>query len=229
MSRASRRRVLRVAVCLLLGSAAVAKPAGRLLPAKWDIQIIVEAEGRYGLEGSEERHEGSFALRAFWLGLMERDDEDFLLLHKERTLEKWEAEERSSRGEELASLKTEDFAARPELRINYIMSQGPSLLVDFAVEGFDVPRALAGESFPLVLPASTGSGTGAPGRPYDLDIRKGSNRIELPLAAILKGPEVRKFGWTWSRRDWRPGAGRSLLAIQSHQAVVTVSITPHEE
>ncbi len=221
--------MLRIASCLLLGAAAAGSPAGRSLPAKWDIQIIVEAEGRYGLEGGDERHEGSFALRAYWLGLMERDDEDFLLLHKERTLEKWEAEERSSHGEELAALKTEDFAARPELRINYVMSQGPSLLVDFSVEGFDVPRALAGESFPLVLPASAGGGAGAPGRLYDLDIRRGSNRIELPLAAILKGPEVRKFDWTWSRRDWKPGAGRSLLAVQSHKAVVTVSITPHEE
>jgi hypothetical protein len=229
MRSVSGRRILRIIPCLALCAAAAANPHGRSLPAKWDIQIIVEAEGRYSLEGGDERHEGSFALRSHWLGLMERDDEDFLLLHKECTLEKWDAEERALRGEALEVLKTSDFGARPELRINYVMGHGQALLVDFAVQGFVVPRAPADEVFPLLLPASAGSGMGAPGRPYDLNIRKGSNRIELPLSAILKGPEVRKYAWTWSDRDWMPGPARNLLATQSHQAVVTVSITPHEE
>lgn len=229
MSSTGRRRILRIVSCLFLGAAAAAGPTGRSLPAKWDIQIIIETEGRYSLEGGDERHEGSFTLRAYWLGLMERDDEDFLLLHKECTLEKWQAEERSSRGEALEVLKTEEFAARPELHVNYVIAHGQDLMVDFAVQGFDVPRALAGEIFPLLLPVSAGSGAGVPGRLYDLNVRKGSNRIELPLSAILKGPEVRKFTWTWGNRDWMPGPARSLLATQSHQAVVTVSITPHEE
>ncbi len=221
-------RVLRLAAVLALSAAAAAGPPGRGLPAKWDIQIIVEADGRYGQEGGDERHEGSYGLRAYWLGLMDRDDQDFLLLHKENVLEKWEAEERSSRGDDIAVLKTSDFAARPELRITYIVRHGPNLQIDFAVEGFDVPRALAGEVFRLMLPASFGNRTVDAVRPYDLNVRKGSNRIELPESA-LKGPDVRKFGWSWSDRGWIAGPSRSLLITQSHQALVTVSITPHEE
>mgnify|MGYP001044060679 CR=1 FL=1 len=103
-------------------------------------------DGRYGLETRESRHEGSYRLRVHWLGLMERDDEDFLLLHKERSLEKWEAEERSSRGEKLALLKTDDFSERPELRVNYVLREEDVLLIDFAVVGFDIPRS--GAAYP---------------------------------------------------------------------------------
>ena len=222
------RTALRIAAALWLGLSGLGLP-GRPLPGKWDIQIIVEAEGRYGLDARDARHEGSYALRVHWVGLMEKDDEDFLLLHKERSLEKWEAEERSSRGPTLTVLKTEDFAEKPELRVNYVLREGDNLRIDFAVSGFEVPRALAEDSFPLALPAAAGNRTGAPGQAYDPYVTKGSNLISLPLSAILKGPEVRKFSWSWSYRGWLQRATQNLLVTQSHQAVVTVSITPHEE
>ncbi|MDD8026310.1 MAG: hypothetical protein PHI34_07340 [Acidobacteriota bacterium] len=226
MQRSRRRLFIRTIIALGLSAALL--PAGRL-PGKWDIQIIVEAEGRYGLEDGGERHEGSFALRIHWLGLMERDDEDFLLLHKEYNLEKWEAEERSSRGEALELLKTGDFPAHPELRVNYVIQEGDSIRFDFAVLGFKIPLALSEADSPLILPSSTGNGAGAPGRAYDRNVHGGSNLISIPLAALLKGPEVRKFPWSWNYRGWLPHQGRNLLATQSHDAIVTVSITPHEE
>jgi hypothetical protein len=229
MRGAAARRIIRITPIVVLFAAALPGLPGRPLPAKWDIQIIVEAEGRYGLEGGNERHEGSFALRAGWLGLMERDDEDFLLLHKECTLEKWEAEERSSRGEAGQVLKTADFTARPELRVNYVIREGDSLRLDFAVHGFEVPRALSEAVFPLLLPAAAGNKAAAPGQAYDQAVRRGSNRIELPLASFFENPEVRKFSWSWNTRGRMAQPTRRLLATQSHDAVVTVSITPHEE
>jgi hypothetical protein len=223
------RRNFRALAAIALFAAALPRLPGRPLPGKWDIQIVVEADGRYGLESRESRHEGSYRLRAHWLGLMERDDEDFLLLHKERSLEKWEAEERSTRGEKLALLKTDDFSERPELRVNYVLREEDSLLIDFAVVGFDIPRALTPEVFPLALPAAAGGRSWSIGQAYDPYIVKGSNRIAIPLASILKGPEVRKFPWTWRYRGWLPRSDQNLLVTQSHDAVVTVSITPHEE
>lgn len=229
MSIAIGRRTLRALAAIALFVAVLPRLPGLPLPGKWDIQIVVEADGRYGLETRESRHEGSYRLRAHWLGLMERDDEDFLLLHKERSLEKWEAEERSTRGEKLALLKTDDFSERPELRVNYVLCEKDFLLIDFAVVGFDIPRALAPEVFPLVLPAAAGGRSLAIGQAYDPYIIKGSNLVALPLASILKGPEVRKFPWTWRYRGWLPRLDQNLLVTQSHDAVVTVSITPHEE
>jgi hypothetical protein len=222
------RNTLRIAAVLWLGLG-VARLPGRPLPGKWDIQIVVEVDGRYGLEARDARYDGSYALRTHWVGLMEKDDQDFLLLHKERSLEKWEAEERSSRGERLTVLKTDDFSERPELRVNYVLREGDNLRVDFAVTGFEVPRALAEDSFPLVLPAAAGNRTGAPGQAYDPYVIKGSNLISIPLSAILKGPEVRKFPWSWRYRGWLQRQTQNLLVTQSHDTVVTVSITPHEE
>ncbi|MCX6559466.1 MAG: hypothetical protein NTZ26_03025 [Candidatus Aminicenantes bacterium] len=222
------RTALRTAAALWLGLVVVSLP-GRPLPGKWDIQIVVEVEGRYGLEARDARHEGSYALRAHWLGLMEKDDEDFLLIHKERSLEKWEAEERSSRGATVTILRTEDFPEKPELRVNYVLREGDNLRVDFAVIGFEVPRALAEDTFPLILPAAAGNRTGAPGQAYDPYVIKGSNLIIVPLSAILKGPEVRKIPWSWRYRGWLQRETQNLLVTQSHDAVVTISITPHEE
>jgi hypothetical protein len=229
VKRVSVRRAVLIVIALLWLLPASARLPGRSLPGKWDIQIVVEAEGRYGLETRESRHDGSFKLRVHWLGLMERDDEDYLLLHKERSLEKWEAEERSTRGTDLALLKTDDFSEKPELRVNYVLSEKDSLFIDFSVIGFDIPRALSTEVFPLALPTAAGGRSWSIGQAYDPYVIKGSNRIAVPLASILKGPEVRKFLWTWRYRGWLPRSDQNLLVTQSHDAVVTVSITPHEE
>jgi hypothetical protein len=229
MRTANSRRGILAAISLCWLFPAPGRLPGRPLPGKWDIQIVVEAEGRYGLETRESRHDGSFKLRVHWLGLMERDDEDFLVLHKERSLEKWEAEERSSRGTELALLKTGDFTERPELRVNYVLNEKGDLLIDFSVVGFDIPRALSTEVFPLALPTAADGRSWSIGQAYDPFVIKGSNRIAIPLASILKGPEVRKFLWTWRYRGWLPRADQNLLVTQSHDAVVTVAITPHEE
>src|SRR5512137_887602 len=107
------------AILLGIGLAGVRLPAARL-PGKWDIQLIVEAEGRYGLEGREARWDGTYALRARWVGLLEKDDEDFILIHKEWSLEKWEAEERAAGRETVVLLKTDDFGDKPELRVHYV-------------------------------------------------------------------------------------------------------------
>lgn len=229
MRSAIGRRTLQALAAVALFAAALPSLPDRPLPGKWDIQIIVEADGRYGLETRQSRHEGSYRLRAHWLGLMERDDEDFLLLHKERSLEKWEAEERSTRGEDLALLKTANFSEQPELRVNYVLREEDFLLIDFVVAGFDIPRALSSDVFPLALPAAAGGRSWFIGQAYDPFVIKGSNRIAIPLASILKGPEVRKFPWTWRYRGWLPRSDQNLLVTQSHEAVVTVSITPHEE
>jgi hypothetical protein len=202
---------------------------GHPLPNKWDIQISVEVKGRYGLEGRDSRFAGSFAFTGLWVGLMEKDDEDYLLLHKDNKLELWEAEEHGSAEGRLVFLKTDDFAEKPELRVNYILREKDGLHIDFLVTGFDVPRASPTDNFRLALPAAAENSTNTSGVRYDLYIASGSNRIVLREAAIAKGPDVVKFEWTWTYRTWIQKSDQTVLITQSHNAVVTVAVTPHEE
>lgn len=217
---------LGIAALFLSGTSAL--PV-RALPQKWDIQISVEVKGRYGLEGRDSRWAGSFSFAGLWVGLMEKDDEDYLLLHKDNKLELWEAEERGSAEGRLVLLQTDDFTEKPELRVNYILREKDGLRIDFLVTGFDVPRASPTDNFRLALPASAENTTNTSGIRYDLYLASGSNRIVLKEAAIAKGPDVVKFGWTWNYRTWVQKSDQTVLQTQTHNAVVTVAVTPHEE
>ena len=217
-----------VAVPAVLFLAAPALPR-RELPNKWDVQISVESKGRYGLEGRDARYDGSFAFTLLWVGLMTRDDEDYLLVHNKVDIERWTAEERAQGSGGSVLLKTEDFDEKPELQVNYVLRERDGLRIDLEVKGFAVPRTPSAESFELVFPSSAGDPANLARLRYDIFIASGSNHVILNEKSFQSGPEVKKFRWTWRYRTWVPRADQTILAYQLHEAEVTVAVTPHEE
>ena len=208
-------------------------PAGRTAPGpgaeKWDIQVIVVCEGRYGLEAGDNRYDGSYAFTAQWVGLMERDDEDFLLIHKSVELERWQASEKASRPDRVELLQTRDFQEKPELRVNYVLKKEGALHVALSVLGFEVPRGQSPDSFLLALPCSAEDATAPAGIKYNAYVAEGSNNVVIEESAIARGTEVKKFSWTWKWRAWIQKQDQTVLTVNTHKAVVTVAVTPHQE
>ena len=212
---------------MLLGAAG--RTAGRPFAEKWDIQITVECDGRYALEAGDTRFDGQYGFTAQWVGLMERDDEDFLIIHKSVELERWKAAEKAARPGRIDLLEAKDFTEKPELRVNYILRKEGFLEIALAVHGFEVPRQATPDTFRLALPCSAEDATAPDGVKYNAFVTEGSNRVFLDESAIAGRTEVKKFGWTWKWRAWVQQMEQTVLTLNTHKAVVTVSVTPHQE
>jgi hypothetical protein len=223
--------------CRLLLAAAAALvllgAAGRTGPRpgaeKWDIQITVECDGQYSLEAGDTRYDGQYGFTAQWVGLMERDDEDFLIIHKSVELERWKAAEKAVRPGRIDLIEAKDFPEKPELRVNYILRKEGFLEIAMAVRGFEVPRQATPETFRLALPCSAEDGTVPDGVKYNAFVTEGSNRVFLDESAISRRTEVKKFAWTWKWRAWTQKMDQTDLSFNSHKAAVTVAVTPHQE
>ncbi len=225
-----RNHLAAIAAAAALGLAAAAgRTSPRPAAEKWDIQITVDCDGRYGLEAGEDRFDGRYGFTASWVGLMERDDGDFLLIHKGVELERWEAEEKLIRPGRIDILQTQDFTEKPALRVHDILKKGASLEIALSVSGFEVPRRESPCTFRLALPCSAEDGASPAGIHYGDSVAEGSNRVFLDESAIALRTEVKKFAWTWKWRAWIPRQGRPVLTFNSHKAVVTVAVTPHQE
>lgn len=217
-------------IALGLASAAfLAGTAVRPEPKVWDIQIAVEAKGRYGLEFQDVRYDGAFAFTSVWVGLMEKDDEDYLLVHKSCELEQWEASEKETQPTADRLLQTSDFAEKPDLRVRYVLKTDEGLVIDFYVRGFDVPRTAASDVFYLALPAAAENRLRPGGIDYNTFIARGTNKIVIPEKAIQRGVEVREFAWDWKFRSWTQKQDRMVLSTHHHAARVVVTVTPHQE
>jgi hypothetical protein len=199
-------------------------------PPWWDIRISVEARGEYSFGTREIEREvrctGSYKLAFVWTGSIERDDADYLLIHRSCDLVRWEIEERTKEGDSLKILTETDIPEKPELRVNYILKEGGSLFFDFIVRGFEVPKSFPSRTFYLSLPASEENDDQAGGINYDEFVGRGSNRIAVEEKSILAGPVERTFDWAWSRVERFPGPSGPAVQGSTHGARVTVSISP---
>jgi hypothetical protein len=223
------RRPLITAVAALVLLGAAGRTGPRPGAEKWDIQITVDCDGQYGLEAGDARYDGQYGFTAQWVGLMERDDEDFLIIHKSVELERWKAAEKATRPGRIDLIETKDFPERPELRVNYILRKEGVLEIALAVRGFEVPRQSTPETFRLALPCSAEDATAPDGVKYNAYVTGGSNRVFLDEAAIARRTEVKKFAWTWKWRAWVQKMDQTVLSLNTHKAAVTVAVTPHQE
>lgn len=227
MSRNRPPLVAAAAALFFLGAAGRSGP--RPAAEKWDIQITVECDGSYGLEAGSTRCDGRYGFTAHWVGLMERDDEDFLLIHKSVELERWRASEKTVRPGGVDLRETGDFAEKPALRVNYILRKDGFLEIALCVRDFEVPRPGTPDAFRPALPRSAEDRTDPAGLDYNAFVSEGSNRVFLDESAIVRQTEVKKFAWTWKWRAWNQKTDRPVLTESTHQAVVTVAVTPHQE
>jgi len=197
-------------------------------PAKpsWNVELTLEVKGRYRVEDKAGPRIGHYAFTVRWKGTIERDDDDYLLLHNKADLEDWKADEGPAPSTDGRFQDSQDLADRPVFHLNYILGENEEVQIDFAMDGFPIPVNPSNYKFPLALPASI-SNTQAGSEPgYERYITQGSNRISLPRAAIESGPVKKTFAWGWKRNHWGLEQNAKVFCSQSHEAALTVSFTP---
>jgi hypothetical protein len=197
-------------------------------PTSWKVEITLEARGKYQLGAPEREYRGSYAFAFRWNGTLERDDQDFLLVHNGCELVRWEIEESATAGNSLVILKTPEITEKPELKVNYILKEKGVLLFNFLVMGFDVPRNPSAEHFYLILPASAENSGRFEGIHYNPCVKTGSNQIAIEETPVLHGPLEKSFSWTWEHQGWVQGLEHTVFQANGHEARVKIAITPRE-
>jgi hypothetical protein len=210
-----------VAVWLCAASGASSAPQ-----PSWKVVLSVEAEGEYRSESSRERTDGHWTLAFEWTGTIEKDDQDFLLIHSGGALKSWTIEERSSGEETVRTLTQEDTPEKPELKVNYLLKVNGRVRFSFFIAGFDVPLSGSVESFPLAFPASAECGTRSGTVAYNSGILSGSNDVSVDVEKILRGSVDAGFAWTWRRQAWVQLENSLVFQANGHKAKVKITIRP---
>jgi len=198
-------------------------------PLSWKVAMTVEVRGEYKMESREATVTGTYAFTFRWSGTMERDDEDYLLVHNKCDLAKWEVEEKAEARGSISVLTADDYPAKPELRVNYILKMEDGLHVDFAVEGFEVPQNPSSDIFDLCLPASEENAAHIGGINYNLFVKTGSNKVIMDEGQILSGPAEKAFAWTWKYQTWVQKQELMIFESSSHETKVKMKIMPADE
>ena len=198
-------------------------------PASWEVRLRLETEGRYSLAAPGREVAGRFAYEASWTGSLEQDDADFLMVHADLETLRWELEERPGEAECGSPLREADVPVRPALRMQYVLGEAGRVRYHFIVEGFQVPRGPAPETFDLVLPRSRREAAAAPEGGYDGGISKGSNDVSIEAKDFRKGPVKRVFRWSWRRYQPSSGPPPSGPLFNAHDAKVTLTVTPRRD
>lgn len=195
-------------------------------PAWWDVRIRLDTRGRYALMGDEKGVSGEYAYEVLWSGSMEGDDPDFILYHTNLDTVRWEMKERPGKDGAGGALSEKDSPVRPVFRMNYVLVEGGRLHFFFSVEGFPVPRNDSPEKFALVLPCSRKESAASTSAGYDDAVAEGSNDVSLDEKEIRKGPVKRVFRWSWKRYQPSSAPPPAGPLLSSHEAKVTLTVTP---
>jgi hypothetical protein len=226
MSR--RRRAAAGWICAVVVWSGAAPAAAPRAAAGWNVVLRLEADGEYRSESIRTRTDGSYSVAFEWTGMLEKDELDFLLVHKTCVLKSWKIEERTTEGEIIRMTTDRDATDTPELKVNYVLNEGGLVHFDFAVAGFDVPLSGSEESFPLVFPASAESGAKSGTVAYNAAVRSGSNDIAVEAEEIRSGRTEGVFAWTWLRQAWIQTSDALVFQSNGHKAKVTLTIVPQE-
>jgi hypothetical protein len=206
-------------------------PAGQRkdTPPSWTVGITLDVRGDYKMDARGIKIDGTFAFIFRWTGTIEKDAEDYLLVHNDCRLTNWEIEEKSDSAGSLKTLSTEEIPEKPALKVNYILKSGKNLVFDFAVEGFEIPKSKAPAGFYLVLPASKENLAHFGGIGYDLFVKSGSNMIVMDENPILRGPSEKTFAWTWKYQTGIQTLGGTAFQSQTHEVKAKIEITPRKD
>jgi len=223
-------RTNRIAAAGLTGAAAVWLWAAALAASgpgpSWKVLLRVESQGDYRWESARARTDGTYALEFEWTGTIEKDEQDFLLVHTGSDLKIWRIEERDSDDETVRQITEKDTPEKPELQMKYALNDAGRIRFDFAIEGFDVPLGGSAESFPLVFPVSAESGSKTGAVAYNAAVKSGSNDVAVDAAKIMAGPAEETFAWTWRRQTWVQLSDSLVFQANGHKAKVTLTIIP---
>lgn len=203
--------------------------ADQALPLWWKIKIVLRTEGSYQVKAEESSCSGQYTFTNLWTGLMERDDEDYILYHESSELIEFTAEEVGKRADSVCVISARDFKEKPSFRLNYILSKNEHLHFDFLTYGFSVPQNESEWKFYLNLPASKENTEWFSAVNYDVYVTRGSNAVFLKRSQISRGEVKENFAWEWEYRKWHPFQNRALFFVHQHQVKVEITITPRFE
>lgn len=219
-----------ILIAATLAEAGREAAASRSPETGWTMRMAITVKGDYALEGLErERAAGRYRMKFLWTGGLEFDGDDYILVHSRSELEEWEAEESASSPKGIRLLRTDDFGAKPELEILYVLRRSDGLHVNFVIRGFTVPRSSDRGVFDLRLPASRENSERPSGINYSDFVKKGSNAVVLDDPAFQTGIRKKTFRWAWIHRTSDPRQGAVLLGTNRHEAIVTVIVSPVAE
>ncbi len=211
---------------ILLASAVRLSPETR---PWWDISMTLGSRGDYEVKSSGgTARTGEFSYEAMWAGTMERDGEDFLLYHIETRPLAWRIREKGQADEDARDLTEREIAARPVLRLNYILRNRDCLDFDFVVDSIPIPLAPSAEKFPLFFPCSGEHVRDRSHLLYNDFVSGGSNFVRIPLDALSANTFEDQFRWEWVRQGWLLGEAGPVFVSSRHRTVVTVSLVSHE-
>ena len=208
------------AAVLSLGAAGRARPE----PSWWEIALRVDVRGGYVVRAGGRAYSGDFSGRLRWSGVLERDGEDFRLYQTSAEVLEWFHRETETHGGKV--LGARDGETRPAILLNYVLRRDAEILLDFRVEGLDIPLRPGQARFRLPLPRSAESARAADEPDYDAEIRTGSNAIVLSEADVGARPAEKTFGWAWESRRWALEQAGAPSLTGRHTAKVVVSVTP---
>lgn len=187
----------------------------------------LETEGSYRVEGGKGRFSGNYAFSFRWTGMMERDDEDYLLYGHAVELVEWQARETAAFPEFHDVLTTEKgFPEKPAFSLKYILSEKGLLHINCLVEGFLIPRHAFSDTFHLVLPSSEENKQNLFGVDYNSFLTTGSNRIFVPEKDIRSGRVEKEFSWAWRHRQETRRRQQMIAQENDHRVKVRLVIIP---
>jgi hypothetical protein len=197
-------------------------------PPSWLIRMSIDVRGDYRMEDRSTHWTGTYAFIFNWEGMIERDGEDFILIHNSCDLASRRFEERAFGKDTIGVLTADDVPDRPELSVKYVLRDNGRIRFNFAVTGFEVPLNNAPETFPLVLPASAENADRPGGFNYSLFVKSGSNDITLDEKTILAGPAEHAFSWTWAWQTRVLKEDTTLSQSNRHEVKVKLVFTPRK-
>ncbi len=170
-------------------------------PDWWEVRLLVSVKGEYRISDRAKGApvDGDYSFRARWVGRLEPDEDDFLLVHLKTEVLEWRLSEKAGAPGLDAHPDVPDTPA-PDLRLNYILRDGRSLEFDFVLDGaLSVPLHEYPVKARLDLPRSATPPDGLPGYHYDDNVFRGSNRVVIPAEDLGRRKAERSFSWEWTR------------------------------
>jgi hypothetical protein len=199
-------------------------PAGNA--AWWEVRLAVTAKGEYTVWGGQAPFSGEYTCRAGWEGRLEPDGDDFLLIHLKTEILEWRLREKTGPAGQESVLEAL-AAAKPAMRLNYVLKDGREVEFVFELGGISIPLHASPLEVALELPRSSARAPRLPGHAYGDFVCRGSSRIVIPERDLLEKSPERLFSWDWRRERRYVKEGRSYIVTQKHTAEVVVGLAVH--
>ena len=192
--------------------------------AAWNVRLTITVKGTYAVQGAGEPISGEYAGRADWEGRLEPDGDDFLLVHLKTEILEWRLSEKTGpAGHE--TVAEAPASIKPDLRMRYVLRDGRDVEFFFDLSGISIPLRASALAVVLELPRSSGRSPGPPGQGYGDFVSRGSSRVAIPEADLLKRIPKWIFSWDWRREKRVVKEGRIYVIIQGHtsEAVIVLA------